>query len=259
MTLHLRGTLPKKSATLYSFIGVAGFIFIWQLIRVFNLIPHAILPSFMDVIYALPELHFNDFLVRNLWFSTKINIGGYLVAILLSFPLGYVLGLFIIPKALCSKLLDAIRYIPFTAVTGIFIAWFGLGTDMKTYFLGCAIAVYLLPTVVERVVNFDEIYVQTAKTMGASKWQIIRDVFIRGVIPILYNDLRVLTAISWTYIVVAEMINAEGGVGKLIFLSTRENRLDKVFAEIIIIMLFGMLQDSLFAWGDRKMFKHKYC
>lgn len=254
----LRGTLSKKVSTLLSIGGVVLFFMVWQMVRSFTNVPHAILPSPLEVFASLKELHFEDFLVVNLWYSIKINLWGYFEAILIALPLGYLIGLFPFTRELFSKIFDAVRYIPFTAVTGIFIAWFGIGTDMKEHFLAAAILVYLLPTVVQRVINFQEVYDQTAFTMGASKWQRIRDVFIRGTLPEIADDIRVLIAISWTYIIVAELINAEGGVGKLIFYASRENRFDKVFAVLIIIMLVGILQDYVFKQIDKKIFRFKY-
>jgi NitT/TauT family transport system permease protein len=72
------------------------------------------------------------------------------------------------------------------------------------------------------------------------------------------DDIRVLTAISWTYIIVAEMINKNGGIGAMIFTAARQSRLDKVFAILILIIIIGFIQDKIFHWLDRKLFPHKH-
>jgi NitT/TauT family transport system permease protein len=100
--------------------------------------------------------------------------------------------------------------------------------------------------------------VQTAETLGASKLQIIWKVFLPGVLSKVSDDIRVLTAISWTYIIVAELINNEGGIGALIFRASRQSRLDKVFACLFVIILIGVAQDKIFIWLDRRLFKYKY-
>jgi NitT/TauT family transport system permease protein len=68
----------------------------------------------------------------------------------------------------------------------------------------------------------------------------------------------VLTAISWTYIIVAELVNKTGGVGALIFTAARQSRLDKVFAVLFVIIIIGILQDKLFQWLDKKLFPFKH-
>ena len=148
---------------------------------------------------------------------------------------------------------------PLTAVTGLFIAWFGIDSEMKIAFLAFGILVYLLPVIVQRIDEVEEVYVQTAYTLGASNWQQIRTVFIPAVLSRVSDDIRVLVAISWTYIIVAELVNANsGGIGALAFKMARQSRIDKVFAILLIIIAVGFLQDKLFKLLDRLLFAHKY-
>jgi NitT/TauT family transport system permease protein len=254
---ELRESLPKRVRLLYELGGIVIILVVWQLVAM-RVDSVAILPTPLQVLASFPELHFQDLIVVNTIYSIKINVLGYLWAIALALPLGFALGLFSPLGAVFNRLLEAIRYIPLTAVTGLFIAWFGIYMNMKVQFLAFGIFVYLLPVIVERVKELDEVYVQTAQTLGASKWQIITRVFIPGVLSRVSDDIRVLTAISWTYIIVAELVNNEGGIGALMFRASRQSRLDKVFAGLFVIILIGFIQDKLFIWLDRTIFKHKY-
>jgi NitT/TauT family transport system permease protein len=254
---ELRESLQKRTMLLYELGGVAFVLVAWQLVAMrINTI--AILPTPLQVLASFPELHFQDLIVVNTFYSIKINLLGYLWAIALALPLGFALGLFTPLGAIFNRFLEAIRYIPLTAVTGLFIAWFGIYMNMKVQFLAFGIFVYLLPVVVQRVKELDEVYVQTAQTLGASKWQIITKVFLPGVLSRVSDDIRVLTAISWTYIIVAELVNNEGGIGALMFRASRQSRLDKVFAGLFVIILIGFIQDKIFIWLDRRLFKYKH-
>lgn len=254
----LRGQLPEKTNT---FIGIAGFcimMLVWYCVTTFTGIPHAILPSPVDVLRAFPIIHFQDFLLRNLAYSLKINYLGYFYAVLFALPVGFAIGLFPLFRALFLKYVDAIRFLPLTACIGLFIAWFGMHDDMKVNFLSFGIFVYLLPVVVERIIKIDEVYEQTAKTMGATKWQIIRTVYFPAVMSQLISDIRVLVAISWTYIIIAEMTNDTGGIGAKIFMASRQSHPEKVWAYLIIIIMFGIIQDFGFKLLDKLLFRHKY-
>jgi NitT/TauT family transport system permease protein len=253
----LGGKLPVR---LSAIIGVSGFILIvgiWQLITGMGWVPRAILPSPLSVITCFRELHFQDFLVRNAYYSIKLNFLGYLEAIIMSLLLGFIIGLFPFFRSLLAKYIDAIRFVPLAAVTGIFIAWFGIYTNMKVQFLSFGIMVFLLPIVVQRIDEVAETYLQTAYTLGATSWQTIWSVYWPHVTSKLIDDIRVLTAISWTYIIVAEMVNKDKGLGAMIHISQRQSRLDKVFALLIIIIIIGILQDKLFVYIDRKLFPYK--
>lgn len=253
---ELRGKLDKKTSTI---IGVSGFVIIlllWSWIA-HRIGSNSILPSPIAVFSSLKELHFNDYLVQNILFSLKLNFWGYLEAIAIAVPFGFLIGLSPIANSLFSKYIDSMRFIPLTALVGLFIAWFGIGDAMKAHFLGFGIFVYLLPVVVQRIMETEKVFVQTAYTLGASKWQIIKKVFLPDVLSKLIDDIRVLVAISWTYIIIAEMVNVNGGVGAMIFMAARQSRLDKVFAALFIIILIGIIQDKIFKYLGKTLFPHK--
>jgi len=221
-------------------------------------VSRAVIPPPLDVIKSYKELHFKDFVVREIFYSLELNIFGYLEAIFLSFIFGFLIALVPFFRALLSRWVNAIRFIPLTAVTGLFIAWFGIASNMKVQFLSFGIFVYLLPVVVQRIDDVLKIHLQTAFTLGATKWQLIKTIYFPSVASKIIDDIRVLTAISWTYIIIAEMLNQTGGIGALIHLSGRQSRLDKVFALLIVIIIIGVIQDKLFAFLDKKFFKYKY-
>ena len=255
---NLRGQLDKKTDTV---LGVAGFVAllsVWIIITHFNMVPPKILPSPFKVLMVLGELHTKDALVRNTFYSVSLNFLGYLEAIILSLLIGFPMALFPCVRSLFCRYINAFRFIPIPATTGIFIAWFGIYSPMKVHFLAFGIMVYLIPTIIQRIEEVDKIYDQTALTLGSSMWQRIFHVFIPGALSKLSDDIRVLTAISWTYIIVVEMINAQGGIGVLSWLANRQVRVEKVFAILAVIMLIGVIQDRIFQRLDKMFFKHKY-
>lgn len=223
-----------------------------------SIVDKSILPSPFAVLSSFKELHFEDALVINTWISIKLNIWGYIEAIFMSLIVGFIIGLIPFFKSLWSRYVDAIRFVPLAAVTGIFIAWFGIYMEMKVQFLAFGIFVFLVPVVVQRISEVDQIYLQTSYTLGASSWQTIRKVYWPHVTSRIIDDVRVLTAISWTYIIVAESVNKEGGLGAMIYKSQRSSRLDMVFAILLLIIIIGFVQDLIFGKLDRWLFPHKY-
>jgi NitT/TauT family transport system permease protein len=253
----LRGVLSKKTSLIIEIIGIVLILSIWTIAATLKN-NHIVFPSVFDILYSFKELHFKNYLIQNLLFSIKLNLLGYLEAIVIAIPIGFVLGLFPLFRALFSKYINAIRFIPLTAITGLFILWFGIGMNMKIQFLAVGILVYLLPVIIQRIDDLENVYVQTIFTLGASKWQTIKYVFIPRVLSKLSDDIRTLVAISWTYIIAAELLNQEGGIGALAYTSARTGRIDKVFAILLVIILVGFLQDKIFYKIDKLLFPHKY-
>lgn len=257
----LRGTLPQQTKTYLAIGGISLLFLVWYVLTAGEspLIGRAVLPNPIDVFSSYGEMIQENDLILNTFKSLGINLAGYVEAILIALPIGFAIGLIPLLRGAFRRPIDALRYVPLTAVTGLFIAWFGIGLDMKTHFLAFGILIYLLPIIVQRIDEVEDVYLKTVYTLGASPWQTVKSVYLPSVLSRLWDDIRILTAISWTYIIVAETINNEGGLGSVIwFAGQRFRRYDKVFAVLILIMLIGVFQDKIFSYLDRKLFPYKY-
>ena len=257
----LRGPLNPKQKTILAILGLLVFLLIWIILTIGEnpIVSSGILASPFKVLTAYQDLYYDNALVKNTFRSIGLNLAGYVVALLVALPIGFAIGLYPLFRGMFHRYVDAIRFTPLTAVTSLFIIWFGIGTEMKVYFLAFGILIYLLPIVVQRIDEVSDVYLKTVYTLGANAWQTIRSVYIPSVLSRLSDDIRVLTAISWTYIIVAEGIGSQGGLGPLIYRTgQRMGRVDKVFAGLILIILIGAFQDRIFVFLDKEFFPHKY-
>lgn len=255
---NLRGTLDKRTLTIISILGFAILLMLWAALSVLGLVKPQLLPPPWKVLAAYQELHFKDALVRNIGYSIYLNIAGYLEAIGVSLIIGFSLGLFPLFRGLFGQFFSAARFIPLTGTLGLFICWFGIGDNFKIQFLSLGILVYLIPVVIQRIDDVEQVFEQTAITLGATPLQRILHIYIPSVLSKLSDDIRVLTAISWTYVIYCEMVNARAGVGYLIYLAQRQSRVDKTFAVLFVIIVIGFFQDQFFKFLDRKFFPYKY-
>lgn len=219
---------------------------------------YPIVPNPLHVVKAVPQMVQEDKLIENTWLSIWRNLQGYLWAMLIAIPIGFLIGLFPLFRGMFSQPIDALRFLPLTALTGVFMLAFGTQETMKVTFLAFGIIVYLLPIVVQRIKEVKEVYLKTAFTLGATDWQTIRTVYFPSVMSKLIDDIRVLTAISWTYIIIAELLNKEGGIGALMFNSGRQGETEKVFAGLIVIILVGFFQDWIFVYLEKRLFPYKH-
>ncbi|MEZ4911361.1 MAG: ABC transporter permease subunit [Saprospiraceae bacterium] len=241
-------------------LGIMAFLLVWLLLTVGEepIISKSKLPKPQKVFFAFNDLYQDNELLKNIARSIGLNLGGYIKAIIYGIVVGFAIGLIPMFRGMFQKLVDAVRFLPLTALTGLFILWFGIYADAKINFLAFGIFIYLLPVVIQRIDEVDDVYLKTVQTLGASYWQTIKTVYWPSVVSRLSDDIRILTAISWTYIIVAETSADQGGVGSLIYASQRLNRVDKIFALLVIIMVIGVLQDRIFSYLDRKFFPFKY-
>lgn len=257
-SFELRGNFNKKLSAKIGLIGFIVMMVSWELLSLYSNGMGKLLPRPSSVILIFPELFTKYNLTHDTYLSVERNFIGYFKAVCYAVPVGFIIALFPIFRALFSKYIDAMRFVPLAATTGIFILWYGIDESVKINFLAFSIFVYLLPVVIQRIDEVEDVYLQTAKTMGATKWEMIRTIFIPAVFSKLFDDIRVMVAISWTYIVIAELINANGGLGHKIQVFARQSNTEAVFAVLFLIIGLGVIQDFTFKILDRLFFKHKY-
>jgi len=257
----LRGEIPKSSRLALELSGIGLLLLIWYFVSYGEnpIVSKLTLPSPGLVLDSYGEMFRENNLVQNTFKSIGLNLGGYIKALLWTLPIGFAIGLIPLLRGMFHRTIDAIRFIPLAACMGIFIAWFGISIPMKANFLAFGIFIFLLPIVIQRIDQVKDVYLKTVYTIGATNWQTVKSVYIPSVMSKLIDDIRILTAISWTYIVVAETTNYdEGGLGAMIQVVKRQFQTEKLYGILILFILIGFFQDRIFARLDRELFPHKY-
>jgi NitT/TauT family transport system permease protein len=256
--MEVRGPVTRGTARKLALAGVATFFGVWCALSYTGLVPSVILPSPTDVLKAFPVLHFEEALVRSAIASFYRVSMGFLLAAAVAIPLGIWMGTYPPVKRFFFPMLDPLRFLPISALVPLFIVWFGIDDMQKIAFLFVGTIVYLLPLVVEAVEGVEEVYLQTATTLGATQAQLIRHVLIPGSLPAIGEALRVMNGIGWTYVILAEVINAPLGLGALINVAGKRGHVDQIFALVLVILAIGattdliirMVNKRLFAWAE---------
>lgn len=261
--LQFGGTIGKKDSTIIGIIGAVALILLWFVVTWAGWISSGILPSPVSVVKAVPELVTEYNLFGNILKTVGLNLSGYMIALVIAIPLGFLIGIYPLPNALFRKYFEALRYLPLPTVSGIFISIFGLGFGMKANFLAFGIMIFTLPSVIGKIMDLqnpknekDNVYIQTAKCEGMSNWQMFKYVYWPYTMERVYEDIRSLVAISYTYVVIAESLNKVGGIGAMISTFTRQSRMPEIYALLFIIVLVGIAQDFIFKKLDPIFFPH---
>ena len=252
--MEVREPVSKGASRQLAVAGVGTFFGLWCLLSYGGLIPSVILPSPTDVVQAFPVLHFEEALVRSAVASFYRVSMGFLLAAAVAIPLGILMGTFPAMKRFFFPMIDPLRFLPISALVPLFIVWFGIDDLQKIVFLFVGTIVYLLPLVVEAVEGVEDVYLQTAVTLGASRGQLIRHVLIPGSLPAIGEALRVMNGIGWTYVILAEVINAPLGLGALINVAGKRGHVDQIFALVLVILAIGAVTDLFIRTVNRRLF-----
>jgi NitT/TauT family transport system permease protein len=255
--MQVREAITNKRARGLASGGVIAFLAVWCVLSYGGIIPAVILPTPSEVLRAFPALHFEEALVRSAGWSLYRVTMGFLLSGLVAIPLGLLMGTFPAVKHFFSPLVDPLRFLPISALVPLFLVWFGIEETMKIMLLFVGTFVYLLPLVVEAVENVEDVYLQTATTLGADKWQLVHHVLVPGSLPAIGEALRVMNGIGWTYVILAEIVNARYGLGHLITVAGKRSHVDQIFAGVLVILLIGVVTDQIIRLVNETLFHWK--
>ncbi len=195
-----------------------------------------------------------DGLLKDASISIYRVTAGWLLSAVIALPLGMLIGTFRPVQALLEPLTDFIRYMPAVAFIPLVMLWVGIDEPSKIAIIFIGTFFQMVLMVAEDVRRVPQAQVEAAQTLGATRGEIIKLVLLPGAKPALLDTLRITMGWAWTYLVVAELVAANSGLGYAILKAQRFLQTDKIFAGIIIIGLIGLITDQLFRWLHRVAF-----
>ena len=181
-------------------------------------------------------------------------LGGFVIAAVLALPLGVLMGAYKPIEAFFEPFVSFARYLPASAFIPLLILWAGIGEAQKlaVIFIGSFFQLVLMIAVT--VGNTRRDLVEAAYTLGCSGLSVVRRVSLPAAAPQVAETLRLVLGWAWTYVVVAELIGAQSGIGHMIMDSQRLLDTGQMIFGIFCIGVIGLASDLLFKWANRKIF-----
>jgi len=216
-----------------------------------------ILPSPAEVIRSFPSLLRERALLQSIAATLKRVLIGFGLAVMVGVPLGILAGAWRVLEAAGAPLALFGRNLPVAALIPLTILWFGIDETQKVMFIFIACAPFVYSDAVAAVVGVPDRYVETAQTLGAKSHQVVLKVLVTLALPDIYNSLRHLFGLAFGYIMLAELINAEHGLGYLLMASQRRGMSEHI---ILILMIIGVLAygiDRVLFWFQRGLFPYR--
>ena len=241
----LRQPLPRTTATVLGLLAPILVVSAWFLLTYGGVAPPDFLPSPTEVLRGTLQLFIQYDLWGSILISTRRIFFAFLLASAVALPLGVLMGAFEPVNRFFEPIVAPLRYMPISAFINILILWFGIYEKQKIAFLFLGVFVYLLPVVVTAIRVVPEELVQTSLTLGASRWQVIRTVLLPAALPEIFDSFRVMNAISWTYVILAEAVNPERGLGYMVELARTHQKASWSFAGLLVIGGIGLATDLL--------------
>ncbi|HEX7528784.1 MAG TPA: ABC transporter permease [Thermoanaerobaculia bacterium] len=252
---QLRAPMPRPTALVLGLVAPTLVLGAWCVASYGGLAPPDFLPSPSEVVRGTLQLFLQYDLGEAVLVSTRRILLAFLLASGVALPLGVLMGAFEPVNRFFEPVVSPLRYMPISAFIPLLILWFGIYEKQKIAFLFLGVFVYLLPVVVTAIRAVPEELVQTALTLGASRAQVVRTVLLPSALPEIFDSFRVMNAISWTYVILAEAVNPEHGLGYMVELARTHQKASWSFAGLLVIGGIGLLTDFIIRTVSRILFR----
>ncbi|MCC6492118.1 MAG: ABC transporter permease [Pirellulales bacterium] len=265
-SLRLRGEIHPFAAVLLSIACILVCLGLWWYVTAGatpeeRIVNRASLPSPVETFSAFKSLWFDRALTRNIVVTLKRVSLGFALAALVGVPLGVLAGCFPSVRAFVAPLVIFGRNIPIAALIGLTFLFFGIGEAQKVMFIFFACVAFVLADTTASILDIGQEYVDTAYTLGASRWQTIIKVLVPLALPTVFNSLRLLFGLAFGYVMLAELVrfgSEAGGLGNLINVSLRQGPREHVYLIVLIIPAVALAIDRLLFVVQRSLFPYRY-
>ena len=243
--LAIRAPISRTARWILTALSVAVPLAAWQLLSMVIDGRPDYLPSPPQAIAAGVEMAESGQLLTDVWATVGRVLRGFGLAVLVSLPVGLLMGSFRAVQSALEPVIGLLRYLPASAFIPLLIIWLGLGEPSKValLFIGTVFFNTLMTADVVRLVPRD--LIDVSYTLGARRGEVLRKVIVPHSLPGMIDAIRVNAAAAWNFVVVAELIASESGLGYRIVRAQRFNQIDRIFAVLLVIAAIGLAIDLL--------------
>ncbi len=253
--LELRQEIPAR---VYWGASVSFFVLVllvWVVLTGFGLVPPIFLPGPGAVWQELLRQVREGILWQDAAASLYRISLGWIISTLFAVPIGILMGNFKLFEGLFEPFIDLVRYMPAVAFVPLTILWTGVGDSQKILILFIGTFFQEVLMIMDNVKGVPRELIEVSATFGLSKREILTDVILRYALPGIWDTFRITLGWAWTYLVVAELVAANVGLGYRIMKAQRFLQTESIILGIIVIGLMGLATDMLFKLAYKRMFR----
>jgi len=251
-----RAPLSRRATVIIALSTSLVTLVLWEASVRFGLVNATFLPPPSIVLATLWQMVVGGHLLWQAGVSSLRVWVAFLLATIMAVPLGIMMSSFRPIGAALEPIVDFIRYLPVPALVPLSIIWFGVGEETKIFLLWLGTFFQLVLLVSDDMRRVPQEYVEIAYTLGASPLKMLQDVAFQAMLPSLFDHLRVTLGWCWTYLIIAEIVAADSGLGFVIWAARRYMETPKVMAGVVTIGLIGLVTDQVLRQLHRRLFRY---
>ncbi|MDD1535203.1 MULTISPECIES: ABC transporter permease [unclassified Bradyrhizobium] len=233
--------LIRRAAPVLACIGLLA---VWQVASI--VLKNDSFPTAVEAIRAIPDILGDKESLLNILASLRRMALGFCVAVLISIPLGLLMGRSRSVAAFFNPLLMVIYPVPKAALMPIIMLWLGVGDITKTLVIFLGVSLPVIYHSFEGAKAVEEKMLWSGAAMGLSSVQRLVRIVLPAALPEILTGCRTGLVLALITMITSEMIARQSGAGNILFNALDMGQYDTVFAMIIIVGAMGICLDAIF-------------
>ncbi len=254
--LEFKKPIPRRASVMLGISIWIIFFVLWELASILEWVNPLFMPPPQKVLAGLYLLIVEQEFLVDIGISILRILASFLAACVVAVPLGILMGSFKRIEAFVNPLVSAWRYLPAPSFIPLLLMWFGTGEGQKMALLFIGVVWFLITLIMDHVKSVRAELIDTSVTLGGARNQVLWTVIIPSSMPKIMVAMRQIMAVSWTYLVIAEIVAATTGIGAMMMRAKRFLHVDQIMAGIIVIGVLGLTFDYLFRLAHRRLFPY---
>lgn len=225
--------------------GPVVLVALWHLASVSGVLPAEVLAGPSTVLSSAARLIQTGELQDAIVVSMRRALIGLAIGGSIGVVLAVISGLTRLGEDLVDAPMQMMRTVPNVALIPLLIIWFGIGEAPKVALIALATTFPLYLNVYAGIRGVDQSLVEAGRTLGLSRWGLVRHVILPGALPNALVGLRYSLGIAWLALVFGEQINATAGVGYLMANAREFFQTDVIVVCLVVYALLGLVVDLI--------------
>lgn len=244
----------KIGRSLFDSASILIFLAIWEIAPRAGLVPQTFIAPPSIVLATLRDLVVSGVLLQHSEVSLFRALSGFLAAVALGVPLGFLLGgWFKLFERVLNPVLSMLNAVNPFSLFPVFIVLFGIGEVSKIAIIFWVCIWPVLLNTITGVKNVDTLLLKSARSMGVKGLELFYKVVLPAASANIFHGMRTSCATAFFILIAAEMIGASSGLGWMVFNSQVNYQIPKLFATTVTISALGLSLNYLFVRLERRL------
>ena len=246
----------------YKALSLFLFFCIWEFISYMNAQNGWFNPVFLPSPVTVLETAYDYLLDGTLFMHIGVSFYRMITGFVLGVAAALIIGIWVAMSRdadnILSPVLNMIGPIPVFAFLPMFLIWFGIGEASKIALIAYSTFVPMMIYIVNGIKETDPLLIRSAKSLGASDYQVFTKVILNSALPKIFEGMKISLALTFSALVVAEMMGASSGLGYIIVNAKNWFKMADMFMAATLIGLeytvfyafLSLIEKHLFRWRN---------